>query len=325
MSMSGWMAMRSLTRDDSVKDRKLAPGTARRVAAYGKPFRREILLFVVLVVIDSALVVATPLLLKELIDRGITPRDRGVVVELSLIVAALAIGDGVLSLVERWYSARIGEGLIYALRTQVFSHVLQQPIAFFTRAQTGALVSRLNSDVLGAQQAFTSVLSSVVSNVVSLALIIATMASLSWQLTLAVARPRAVLPHPGALHGSPPGRSHARPDGAQRRHGHAHDRALQRRRGLAGQGVRRRPPRGRGVCRPRGRRARHGRADRPEPRRLLRRADPGGLARDRHGLRVRRPDGRERAADRRHAAGADRPARPASTARSPRCPTCAST
>ncbi|HEV7172568.1 ABC transporter ATP-binding protein [Pedococcus sp.] len=183
--MSGWMAMRSLTRDDSVKDRKLAPGTARRVAAYGKPFRREILLFVVLVVIDSALVVATPLLLKELIDRGITPRDRGVVVELSLIVAALAIGDGVLSLVERWYSARIGEGLIYALRTEVFSHVLKQPIAFFTRAQTGALVSRLNSDVLGAQQAFTSVLSSVVSNVVSLALIIATMASLSWQLTLA--------------------------------------------------------------------------------------------------------------------------------------------
>jgi ATP-binding cassette subfamily B protein len=183
--MSGWMAMRSLTRDDSVKDRKLAPGTARRVAAYGKPFRREILLFVVLVVIDSALVVATPLLLKELIDRGITPRDRGVVVELSLVVAALAIGDGVLSLVERWYSARIGEGLIYALRTQVFSHVLKQPIAFFTRAQTGALVSRLNSDVLGAQQAFTSVLSSVVSNVVSLALIIGTMASLSWQLTLA--------------------------------------------------------------------------------------------------------------------------------------------
>ena len=185
MSMNGWMAMRSLTRDDSVKDRKLAPGTARRVIGYGRPFRREILLFVVLVVIDSALVVATPLLLKELIDKGITPRDRGVVVELALIVAALAIGDGLLTLVERWYSARIGEGLIYSLRTEVFSHVLRQPIAFFTRAQTGALVSRLNSDVLGAQQAFTSVLSSVVSNVVSLALIIATMASLSWQLTLA--------------------------------------------------------------------------------------------------------------------------------------------
>ncbi|SDO98974.1 ATP-binding cassette, subfamily B [Pedococcus dokdonensis] len=185
MSHSGWMAMRSLTRDDSVKDRKLAPGTARRVASYARPFRREIGLFLVLVIIDSALVVATPLLLKELIDKGITPRDRGVVIELSLVVAALAVVSGALTLVERWFSSRIGEGLIYALRTEVFSHVLRQPIAFFTRAQTGALVSRLNSDVIGAQQAFTSVLSSVVSNVVSLVLIIVTMATLSWQLTLA--------------------------------------------------------------------------------------------------------------------------------------------
>lgn len=185
MSHAGWMAMRSLTRDDSVKDRKLAPGTARRVASYARPFRREIGLFLVLVIIDSALVVATPLLLKELIDKGITPRDRGVVIELALIVAGLAVVSGLLTLVERWYSSRIGEGLIYALRTEVFAHVLRQPIAFFTRAQTGALVSRLNSDVIGAQQAFTSVLSSVVSNVVSLVLIIVTMATLSWELTLA--------------------------------------------------------------------------------------------------------------------------------------------
>ena len=185
MSMSGWHAMRSLTRDDSVKDRKLAPGTARRVLGYARPFTREIALFLVLVVIDAALVVATPLLLKELIDKGITPRDRGVVVELSLVVAGLALADGALTLVQRWYSSRIGEGLIFELRTEVFSHVLRQPIAFFTRAQTGALVSRLNSDVLGAQQAFTSVLSSVVSNVVSLSLIVVTMATLSWQLTLA--------------------------------------------------------------------------------------------------------------------------------------------
>jgi ATP-binding cassette subfamily B protein len=185
VSHSGWMAMRSLTRDDSVKDRKLAPGTAKRVGSYAQPFRREIGFFLVLVIIDSALVVATPLLLKALIDKGITPRDRGVVIELALVVAALAVVSGGLTLVERWYSSRIGEGLIYALRVQVFSHVLRQPIAFFTRAQTGALVSRLNSDVIGAQQAFTSVLSSVVSNVVSLVLIIATMATLSWQLTLA--------------------------------------------------------------------------------------------------------------------------------------------
>ena len=185
MSHSGWMAMRSLTRDESVKDRKLAPGTAKRVGSYARPFRREIGVFLVLVIIDSALVVATPLLLKELIDRGITPRDRGVVIELALVVAALALVSGGLTLLERWYSSRIGEGLIYSLRVEVFSHVLRQPIAFFTRAQTGALVSRLNSDVIGAQQAFTSVLSSVVSNVVSLVLIIVTMATLSWQLTLA--------------------------------------------------------------------------------------------------------------------------------------------
>lgn len=185
MSMHGWMAMRSLTQDGTVKDRKLAPGTARRVAGYARPFRREIAVFLVLVVIDAAMVVATPLLLKELIDHGITPRNRGLVVRLSLLVAGIAVANALLGLVQRWYSARIGEGLIYSLRAEVFSHVLRQPIAFFTRAQTGALVSRLNSDVIGAQQAFTSVLSSVVSNVVSLALIIGTMATLSWQLTLA--------------------------------------------------------------------------------------------------------------------------------------------
>ncbi|GAB3446077.1 ABC transporter ATP-binding protein [Phycicoccus ginsengisoli] len=185
MSMSGWMAMRSLTRDDSVKDRKLAPGTARRTLSYARSFKREIAVFVVVVVLDSALVVATPLLLKDIVDRGIIPKDRAVVVDLALLVAAIAVADGALTLVQRWYSARIGEGLIYHLRTEVFAHVLRQPIAFFTRAQTGALVSRLNSDVLGAQQAFTSVLSSVVSNVVSLTLIIGTMATLSWELTLA--------------------------------------------------------------------------------------------------------------------------------------------
>jgi len=185
MSMHGWMAMRSLTQDDSVKDRKLAPGTARRVMGYARPYRREIAVFVGLVVVTSSLVVATPLLLRKLIDEGVTPQDRSVVVAISLMVAGIAVAEALLTLVQRWFSARIGEGLIFDLRTEVFAHVLRQPIAFFTRAQTGALVSRLNSDVLGAQQAFTSVLSSVVSNVVSLALIIGTMATLSWQLTVA--------------------------------------------------------------------------------------------------------------------------------------------
>ncbi len=185
MSMTGWQALHSLSRDSSVKERRLAPGTTRRVLGYARPYKKAIAWFLGLVVVESALVVATPLLLKAIIDDGIYPKDSGVVVRLSLLVALIALVGGVLTLVERWFSARIGEGLIYDLRTQVFSHVLRQPVAFFTRAQTGALVTRLGNDVIGAQQAFTSVLSSVVSNAITLVLIVGAMALLSWQLTLA--------------------------------------------------------------------------------------------------------------------------------------------
>src|SRR5450759_4538902 len=185
MSMhSGWGAMRSLTRDSAVAQRKLAPGTARRVIGYAGPYKRHIAVFLALVILDSALVVATPLLLGAIVDKGVIPKDSAVVVHLSLIIAALAILDGLLTLVQRWYSSRIGEGLIFDLRTQVFTHVLRQPIAFFTRAQTGALVSRLNNDVIGAQQAFTSTLSGVVSNIISVVFIVAAMATKSWALTL---------------------------------------------------------------------------------------------------------------------------------------------
>jgi ATP-binding cassette subfamily B protein len=180
----GWGMMRSLTRDSSVAQRKLAPGTARRVIGYARPYKSLIVLFLVLVVLDAGLVVATPLLLGQIIDKGVIPKDSGVVVRLSLIIAVIAVLDGALTLVSRWYSSRIGEGLIFDLRTQVFNHVLKQPIAFFTRAQTGALVSRLNNDVIGAQQAFTSTLSGVVSNVISVVFIVAAMASKSWVLTL---------------------------------------------------------------------------------------------------------------------------------------------
>ncbi|MGG5257194.1 ABC transporter ATP-binding protein [Phycicoccus avicenniae] len=185
MSMQGWQALHSLSRDSSVKERRLTPGTTRRVLGYARPYKRAIAWFLGLVVVESALVVTTPLLLKAIIDDGIYPKDSGVVVRLSLLVAAIAVVGGVLTLVERWFSARIGEGLIYDLRTEVFSHVLRQPVAFFTRAQTGALVTRLGNDVIGAQQAFTSVLSSVVSNAITLVLIVGAMALLSWQLTLA--------------------------------------------------------------------------------------------------------------------------------------------
>ena len=184
MAGSPWMMMRSLSRDQSVKDAHLAPGTRRRVLGYAKPYRNAIIAFLGVVVLDAVLVVAVPLLLKEIIDKGVIPHDSSLVVRLAVVVAAIAVLDAVLTVVSRWYSARIGEGLINDLRGEVFGHVLRQPIAFFTRTQTGSLVSRLNNDVIGAQQAFTSVLSNVVSNLVSVVLVVGAMIALSWQLTL---------------------------------------------------------------------------------------------------------------------------------------------
>jgi ATP-binding cassette subfamily B protein len=179
-----WMTYRSLTRDRSAGHTRLAPGTVRRVGSYARPYAGMIAVFLVLVVISAQLVVAAPLLFQRIVDDGILAGDAGLVTGLALLVALIAIVDAGLSLVERWYSARIGEGLIYDLRTQVFSHVQRQPIGFFTRAQTGALVSRLNSDVIGAQQAFTGTLAGVVSNGISVVVIVIAMLALSWQVTI---------------------------------------------------------------------------------------------------------------------------------------------
>lgn len=186
--MSGpgmWMTYRSLTRDQSAKNASLAPGTVRRVASYARPYRRQIAVFLVIVVVSAQLVVAAPLLFQRIVDDGILAGDGGLVTRLAIVVALIAVLDAGLSLVERWYSSRIGEGLIFDLRTQVFTHVQRQPIAFFTRAQTGALVSRLNSDVIGAQQAFTGTLAGVVANVISVVVIVVAMLALSWQVTVA--------------------------------------------------------------------------------------------------------------------------------------------
>jgi len=180
-----WSMMRSYRRDPSVADRPLAPGTRRRILTYAGPYRRQIAVFLTLVVVDAAFVVLIPLLLGRLVDDGVIPGDRRVVVTLALAAAGIAVAEALIGLAQRYYSARIGEGLIYDLRTEVFSHVLRQPVAFFTRTQTGALVSRLNSDVVGAQQAFTSTLSGVVSNFVSLVLVMGAMLYLSWQITIA--------------------------------------------------------------------------------------------------------------------------------------------
>lgn len=179
-----WMSFRTLTQDQSVKDQKLKPGTVKRIARYSLPYKRSLIFFLITVVIDAMLVVSTPLLLKRLVDEGVIPGNSSLVTQLALLVGVIAVADALVNMVGRWFSARIGEGLIFDLRTQVFRHIQKQSIAFFTRTQTGALISRINSDVIGAQQAFTMTLSGVVSNLLSLVLVIGTMLILSWQITI---------------------------------------------------------------------------------------------------------------------------------------------
>ena len=186
MSMMGaHNTMRSFRRDESVIEHKLAPGTIRRILGYATRYRRLIIGFLLLLVVDSLLVVAQPLLFKRIVDDGITPGNAAVVTGTAILVALLAVVDAVVGLISRWQSSQIGEGLIFDLRSEVYAHVQRQPIAFFTRTQTGALVSRLNNDVIGAQQAFTSTLSGVLGNLISLVVVLVTMIALSWQITLA--------------------------------------------------------------------------------------------------------------------------------------------
>jgi ATP-binding cassette subfamily B protein len=179
-------AMRGFTRDPSVTKQKLKPGTVRRIAAYARPYRLELAIFLVAAALDAGVTVGYPVLLGIVIDRGILPRNASVVLAIAAIMAGLAVFDAFLSVVQRYFTSRVGEGLIFDLRTQVFGHVQRQPIAFFTRAQTGSLVSRLNSDVIGAQQALTSTLSSVVSSSLQLVLVLAAMLIYSWQVTVVV-------------------------------------------------------------------------------------------------------------------------------------------
>jgi ATP-binding cassette subfamily B protein len=179
-----WGAMRSLRRDQSVTDVKVARGTAKRIMRFAKPYQGVLIIFLVLVVIDAVITAVNPLILRDIINNGILKHDSSLIVSLALLVAGLAIGDALLSLAQRYVSARIGEGLIYDMRTRVFDHVQRMPIAFFTRTQTGALVTRLNNDVLGAQEAFTDVLSTVIGNLISVLFILVVMMLLSWEITL---------------------------------------------------------------------------------------------------------------------------------------------
>lgn len=176
--------MTSFSRNDSVKAQRLTPGIVRRIVRFVASYRRLLGVFLALIVVSALLSAATPLVYKAIIDDGIGNRDTGLVVRLALVLAVLAVMDVGLSLWQRWISARIGEGIIFDLRTRVFAHIQRMPVAFFTRTQTGALVSRLNNDVMDAQRAFTDTFSSVVGNVIGVTITLVAMALLSWQITL---------------------------------------------------------------------------------------------------------------------------------------------
>jgi ATP-binding cassette, subfamily B, bacterial len=180
----GFAMARGFRMDPNVTKQKIKKGTVKRIARYAKPYRVQLSIFLFATALDAMITVVNPLLLRQLIDRGIIGRDEGIVIAIALIAVGVALFDAFLGVVNRWFSSRLGEGLIYDLRTQVFDHVQRQPIAFFTRAQTGSLVSRLDGDVVGAQSAIVGTLSSVVSNVLSVISLLVAMFLLSWVVSL---------------------------------------------------------------------------------------------------------------------------------------------
>ena len=184
LGMGGWGLMRSLRRDESIRQHRLTAGIARRIAGFARPYRGALAVFLVLIIVDAVVAAANPLIYRAIIDDGILRHNVGLIAVLAGAVAGLAIFDGLLGLAQRWLSSRVGEGLIFDMRTQVFAHINEMPISFFTRTQTGALITRLNNDVLGAQQAFTDTFSSVVGNVIGVSITLVAMFILSWQITL---------------------------------------------------------------------------------------------------------------------------------------------
>jgi ATP-binding cassette subfamily B protein len=185
MRGSGWAGMRSLRQDRSVLQHRVKRGTARRMLTFAVPYKRILMVFLPVVILGAVISAINPLILRALIDNGIGRHNADLVIKLAILAGGLALVDAVLSLTERRISAVIGEGLIFDMRSKVFRHIQSMPLAFFTRTQTGALVSRLNNDVLGAQQAFTDLLSNAVGNLVTVLIVLGTMFYLSWQITLA--------------------------------------------------------------------------------------------------------------------------------------------
>lgn len=187
MNMNGpGFGMGRLSRQDrEVLSHRLQKGLLRRIVRFATAYRWQVLFLLVIVIASAGIGVIPSLIFKQIIDQGVLAKDAAVVVTFALLAVGVAVVDAALQILQRWYSSRIGEGLIFDLRTRVFDHVLRMPIAFFSRTQTGKLVSRLNTDVIGAQQAFTSTLTTVISSVVTLVTTLVAMLVLSWQLTIA--------------------------------------------------------------------------------------------------------------------------------------------
>jgi ATP-binding cassette, subfamily B, bacterial len=184
MGGMGYGHMAGFRRDRSIMQHQLQKGLIKRIYGFSAPYRKVLVLFMVLVIVDAAASTANPLIYRVILNDGIVRHHASLIIWLAVLLGLLAILDAVLGIAERMISARVGGGLVLDMRSQVFGHVSRMPIAFFTRAQTGALVSRLNADVTGAQQAFTDILSNVVSNLVTVTLVLAAMFYLSWQITL---------------------------------------------------------------------------------------------------------------------------------------------
>jgi ATP-binding cassette subfamily B protein len=180
----GRMGLRSMRQDRNILEHQIKKGTLPRMLTYAKQYKALLVIFLIAVVLDAIVSSVTPLLFRVIIDNALPEKATGLAIGLATIGAGLALFDAVLSLFERRTSAVIGEGLIFDLRAKVFNHIQEMPIAFFSRTQTGALISRLNNDVIGAQQAFTDLFSNVVGNVILVTIVIGTMFVLSWQITL---------------------------------------------------------------------------------------------------------------------------------------------
>lgn len=180
----GRMGLRSMRQNRDILEHQIKKGTLPRMLTYARKYRGLLVVFLIAVVLDAVVSSVTPLLFRGILDNALPEKNRGLVIALATIGAGLAIFDAILSLFERRTSAVIGEGLIFDLRTKVFTHIQEMPVAFFSRTQTGALISRLNNDVIGAQQAFTDLFSNVVGNVILVLIVIGTMLVLSWQITL---------------------------------------------------------------------------------------------------------------------------------------------